>query len=79
MKKNPNYLNSIEKEKISGLNNFINSIDFMNKDIKKYFKEYNINKEYIEENINLNNYIIEFNNRIESKNILIKNENVLYE
>ena len=79
MKKNPNYLNSIEKEKISGLNNFINSIDFMNKDIKKYFKEYNINKEYIEDNINLNNYIIEFNNRIENKNILIKNENVLYE
>ena len=79
MKKNPNYLNSVEKEKISGLNNFINSIDFMNKDIKKYFKEYNINKEYIEENINLNNYIIEFNNRIENKNILIKNENVLYE
>jgi len=79
MKKNPNYLNSVEKEKISGLNNFINSIDFMNKDIKKYFKEYNINKEYFEENINLNNYIIEFNNRIENKNILIKNENVLYE
>ena len=79
MKKNPNYLNSVEKEKNNGLNNFINSIDFMNKDIKKYFKEYNINKEYIEDNINLNNYIIEFNNRIENKNILIKNENVLYE
>ena len=79
MKKNPNYLNSVEKERNNGLNNFINSIDFMNKDIKKYFKEYNINKEYIEENINLNNYIIEFNNRIENKNTLIKNENVLYE
>ena len=79
MKKNPNYLNYVEKERNNGLNNFINSIDFMNKDIKKYFKEYNINKEYIEENINLNNYIIEFNNRIENKNILIKNENVLYE
>jgi len=79
MKKNPIYLNYVEKERNNGLNNFINSIDFMNKDIKKYFKEYNINKEYIEENINLNNYIIEFNNRIENKNILIKNENVLYE
>ena len=79
MKKNPNYLNYVEKERNNGLNNFINSIDFMNKDIKKYFKEYNINKEYIEDHINLNNYIIEFNNRIENKNILIKNENVLYE
>ena len=78
MKKNPNYLNYVEKERNNGLNNFINSIDFMNKDIKKYFKEYNINKEYIEENINLNNYIIEFNNRIENKDILIKNENVLF-
>ena len=79
MKKNPNYLSYVEKERNIGLNNFINSIDFMNKDIKKYFKEYNINKEYIEENINLNNYIIEYNNRIENKNILIKTENVLYE
>ena len=42
MKKNPNYLNYVEKERNNGLNNFINSIDFMNKDIKKYFKEYNI-------------------------------------
>ena len=79
MRKNQNNLNSREKEKSKGLINFINSIDFMNKDISNYFKEYNINKEYNEEDINLNNYIIEFNNRIENKNILIKNENVLYE
>jgi hypothetical protein len=78
MRKNQNNLNSKEKEKSKGLINFINSIDFMNKDISNYFKEYNINKEYNEEDINLNNYIIEFNNRIENKDILIKNENVLF-
>ena len=78
MRKNQNNLNSKEKEKSKGLINFINSIDFMNKDISNYFKEYNINKEYNEKDINLNNYIIEFNNRIENKDILIKNENVLY-
>ena len=50
----------------------------MNKDISNYFKEYNINKEYNEKDINLDNYIIEFNNRIENKDILIKNENVLF-
>ena len=77
MRKNQNNLNSKEKEKSKGLINFINSIDFMNKDISNYFKEYNIIKEY-EEDINLNNYIIEFNNRIENKDILIKNENVLF-
>ena len=78
MRKNQNNLNSKEKEKSKGLINFINSIDFMNKDISNYFKEYNINKEYNEEDINLNNYIIEFNSRIENKDILIKNENVLF-
>jgi hypothetical protein len=78
MRKNQNNLNSKEKEKSKGLINFINSIDFMNKDISNYFKEYNIIKEYNEKDINLNNYIIEFNNRIENKDILIKNENVLY-
>ena len=78
MRKNQNNLNFKEKEKSKGLINFINSIDFMNKDISNYFKEYNINKEYNEEDINLNNYIIEFNNRIENKDILIKNENVLF-
>lgn len=78
MRKNQNNLNSKEKEKSKGLINFINSIDFMNKDISNYFKEYNINKEYNEKDINLDNYIIEFNNRIENKNILIKNENVLF-
>jgi len=78
MRKNQNNLNSKEKEKSKGLINFINSIDFMNKDISNYFKEYNINKEYNEKDINLNNYIIEFNNRIENKDILIKNENVLF-
>lgn len=78
MRKNQNNLNSREKEKSKGLINFINSIDFMNKDISNYFKEYNINKEYNEKDINLNNYIIEFNNRIENKDILIKNENVLF-
>ena len=78
MRKNQNNLNSKEKEKCKGLINFINSIDFMNKDISNYFKEYNINKEYNEKDINLDNYIIEFNNRIENKDILIKNENVLF-
>ena len=78
MRKNQNNLNSKEKEKSKGLINFINSIDFMNKDISNYFKEYNINKEYNEKDINLDNYIIEFNNRIENKDIFIKNENVLY-
>ncbi len=78
MRKNQNNLNSKEKEKSKGLINFINSIDFMNKDISNYFKEYNINKEYNEKDINLDNYIIEFNNRIENKDILIKNENVLF-
>ena len=78
MRKNQNNLNSKEKEKSKGLINFINSIDFMNKDISNYFKEYNIIKEYNEKDINLNNYIIEFNNRIENKDILIKNENVLF-
>ena len=78
MRKNQNNLNSKEKEKSKGLINFINSIDFMNKDISNYFKEYNINKEYNEKDINLNNYIIEFNNKIENKDILIKNENVLF-
>lgn len=78
MRKNQNNLNSREKEKSKGLINFINSIDFMNKDISNYFKEYNINKEYNEKDINLDNYIIEFNNRIENKDILIKNENVLF-
>ena len=80
MRKNQNNLNSKEKEKekSKGLINFINSIDFMNKDISNYFKEYNIIKEYNEKDINLDNYIIEFNNRIENKDILIKNENVLF-
>ena len=78
MRKNQNNLNSKEKEKSKGLINFINSIDFMNKDISNYFKEYNIIKEYNEKDINLDNYIIEFNNKIENKDILIKNENVLY-
>ena len=41
MRKNQNNLNSKEKEKSKGLINFINSIDFMNKDISNYFKEYN--------------------------------------
>ena len=78
MRKNQNNLNSREKEKSKGLINFINSIDFMNKDISNYFKEYNINKEYNEKDINLDNYIIEFNNRIENKDFLIRNENILF-
>ena len=70
-----------EKEKKNELINFINSIDYMNKDISniQYLNEYKINNEIIDDNINLNNYINEFNNIIEDKNIIIKNEKDLYE
>ena len=70
-----------EKEKKNELINFINSIDYMNKDISniQYLNEYKNNNEIIDDNINLNNYINEFNNIIEDKNIIIKNEKDLYE
>ena len=70
-----------KKEKKNELINFINSIDYMNKDISdiQYLNEYKINNEIIDDNINLNNYINEFNNIIEDKNIIIKNEKDLYE
>ena len=70
-----------EKEKKNELINFINSMDYMNKDISNipYLNEYENNNEIIDDNINLNNYINEFNNIIEDKNIIIKNEKDLYE
>ena len=70
-----------EKEKKKELINFINSIDYLNKDISniQYLNEYKNNNEIIDDNINLNNYINEFNNIIEDKNIIIKNEKDLYE
>ena len=70
-----------EKGKKNELINFINSIDYKNKDISniQYLNEYKNNNEIIDDNINLNNYINEFNNIIEDKNIIIKNEKDLYE
>jgi hypothetical protein len=69
-----------KNEKKNGLINFINSLDFMNKDIlnNKDFQEYRNNDEIIDEDNDLKNYIIEFNNKIGNKNICIKNEKILF-
>ena len=80
MKKKLIDYNDRKNEKKNGLINFINSLDFMNKDIlnNKDFQEYRNNDEIIDENNDLKNYIIEFNNKIGNKNICIKNEKILF-
>ena len=44
----------------------------------KDFQEYRNNDEIIDEDNDLKNYIIEFNNKIGNKNICIKNEKILF-
>jgi hypothetical protein len=80
MKKKLIDYNDRKNEKKNGLINFINSLDFMNKDIlnNKDFQEYRNNDEIIDEDNDLKNYIIEFNNKIGNKNICIKNEKILF-
>ena len=80
MKKKLIDYNDRKNEKKNGLINFINSLDFMNKDIlnNKDFQEYRNNDEIIDNDNNLDSYIREFNKRIKNKNICIKNEKILF-
>ena len=60
---------------------FINSIDYINKDISEInnFNIYKINNAIIDIEINLQPYIEELNNRLNNENLSIKNEIELYE
>ena len=80
MKAKINGYNFGKKEEKNGLINFINSVDFMNKDIldNKDFQEYRNNDEIIDNDNNLDSYIREFNKKIKNKNICIKNEKILF-
>ena len=74
-------MNKIEGENPKkNISNFINSIDFMNKDItEKQFNLYQLNNEILNIDINLEPYIKEINKRIKKENICIGNEIELYE
>ena len=60
---------------------FINSIDYINKDISEInnFNIYKLNNAIIDIEINLQPYIEELNNRLNNENLSIKNEIELYE
>ena len=61
--------------------NFINSIDYINKDITttKNFNLYQLNNEIIDIDLNLSPYIKELNNLLKNEKLSIKNEIDLYE
>ena len=61
--------------------NFINSIDYINKDITttKNFNLYQLNNEIIDIDLNLSLYIKELNNLLKNEKLSIKNEIDLYE
>ena len=61
--------------------NFINSIDYINKDITttKNFNLYQLNNEIIDIDLNLSSYIKELNNLLKNEKLSIKNEIDLYE
>ena len=68
------------KDKIKDITKFINSLDYINKDISETkFNLYNLNNEILNIDINLEPYIKELNKRINKENISIKNEIELYE
>ena len=68
------------KNKIKDITKFINSLDYINKNITETkFNLYNLNNEILNININLEPYIKELNKRINKENISIKNEIELYE
>ena len=61
--------------------NFINSIDYINKDITttKNFNLYQLNNEIIDIDLNLSLYIKELNSLLKNEKLSIKNEIDLYE
>ena len=68
-----------QKKQIS---NFVNSIDYMNKDISTEINNLNLNyynNEILNIEINLLPYIDELNNRLKNTKISIQNEIELYE
>jgi hypothetical protein len=69
-----------EKSNKNELINFINSVDYINEDISnlEYFQNKRFNDDILDIEINLNNYIIELNNRLENKGLCIKSENELF-
>ena len=69
------------KNPIKDIINFINSIDYINKDITqtKNFNFYQLDNEILDIDINLSPYIEELNNLIKKDQKFIKNEIELYE
>ena len=55
-------------------------MDYINEDISnlEYFQNKRFNDDILDIEINLNNYIIELNNRLENKGLCIKSENELF-
>ena len=59
---------------------FINSIDYINKDISQInFEQYELNKKIINIEINLKPFIAELNNKLNNSNLYIQSEKELYE
>ena len=68
------------KNKKKDISKFINSIDYINKDLlEKKFNLYLLNNEILNIDINLEPYIKEINKRIKKENNCIGNEIELYE
>ena len=68
------------KNQKKDISKFINSLDYINKDIlEKKFNLYQLNNEILNIDINLEPYIKEINKRIKKENICIRNEIELYE
>ena len=63
------------------ITSFVNSIDYMNKDIFAFnnFNQCQLNKEIINLEINLKPFIDELNNKLGKRNLFIQNEIQLYE
>ena len=80
MKDNQNQKQEYKSQK-KGIINFINSIDYINKDITttKNFNLYQLNNEIIDIDLNLSSYIKELNNLLKNEKLSIKNEIDLYE
>ena len=80
MKDNQNQKQEYKSQK-KGIINFINSIDYINKDITttKNFNLYQLNNEIIDIDLNLSPYIKELNNLLKNEKLSIKNEIDLYE
>jgi len=80
MKDNKN-INHQFKNPQKDIKEFINSIDYINKDISEInnFNIYKLNNAIIDIEINLQPYIEELNNRLNNENLSIKNEIELYE